>query len=207
VVTLAFIGFLAGLVTGISPCILPVVPVIFAAGAASGIDEPPVVGNEHRAVEPELVSVGAGEGYGPSLIGATGEGETPSVAETELAEKIERRRRRRPFAIVTGLVISFSVFTLIGTWLLSLLGLPQDALRWIGLVILGLVGIGLIFPVVGTSSSAPSSKWPGESSEAKGEVSSSGSAWASSSSPVPARCWPPSPWSVPPIGSVSRPSS
>jgi cytochrome c biogenesis protein CcdA/thiol-disulfide isomerase/thioredoxin len=149
VVTLAFIGFLAGLVTGISPCILPVVPVIFAAGAASGIDEPPVVGNEHRAVEPELVSVGAGEGYGPSLIGATGEGETPSVAETELAEKIERRRRRRPFAIVTGLVISFSVFTLIGTWLLSLLGLPQDALRWIGLVILGLVGIGLIFPVVG----------------------------------------------------------
>ena len=37
VVTLILIGFLGGLVTGISPCILPVVPVIFAAGAASGL--------------------------------------------------------------------------------------------------------------------------------------------------------------------------
>jgi cytochrome c biogenesis protein CcdA/thiol-disulfide isomerase/thioredoxin len=59
------------------------------------------------------------------------------------------QQRRRPFAVVGGLVLSFSVFTLIGSWLLSALGLPQDALRWIGLVVLGLVGLGLIIPALG----------------------------------------------------------
>ena len=38
-IVLVLIGFLGGLVTGISPCILPVLPVIFATGAASGISE------------------------------------------------------------------------------------------------------------------------------------------------------------------------
>ncbi len=37
-IILVLIGFLGGLVTGISPCILPVLPVIFAAGAAGGLD-------------------------------------------------------------------------------------------------------------------------------------------------------------------------
>ncbi|HEY5097226.1 MAG TPA: hypothetical protein VII46_04225, partial [Acidimicrobiales bacterium] len=40
-ITLVLIGFLGGLVTGISPCILPVVPVIFAAGATSGLEDDP----------------------------------------------------------------------------------------------------------------------------------------------------------------------
>ena len=34
--TLALIGFVGGLITGISPCILPVLPVIFFSGAQSG---------------------------------------------------------------------------------------------------------------------------------------------------------------------------
>ena len=34
--TLALIGFLGGLITGISPCILPVLPVIFFSGAQRG---------------------------------------------------------------------------------------------------------------------------------------------------------------------------
>ena len=65
------------------------------------------------------------------------------------AQLADRRRRRRPFAVVGGLVLSFSVVTLIGSWLLSALGLPQDALRWIGLVVLGVVGLGLLFPALG----------------------------------------------------------
>ena len=36
-IVLVLIGFLGGLVTGISPCILPVLPVIFAAGASGGL--------------------------------------------------------------------------------------------------------------------------------------------------------------------------
>ena len=46
-------------------------------------------------------------------------------------------------------MISFTVVTLIGSWLLTALGLPQDALRWIGLVVLGVVGLGLFFPSLG----------------------------------------------------------
>ena len=38
VILLVLVGFLGGLVTGISPCILPVLPVIFASGAASALE-------------------------------------------------------------------------------------------------------------------------------------------------------------------------
>ena len=39
--TLALIGFLGGLITGISPCILPVLPVIFFSGAHGIAPTPP----------------------------------------------------------------------------------------------------------------------------------------------------------------------
>lgn len=35
-VTLALVGFVGGLITGISPCILPVLPVVFFSGAHGG---------------------------------------------------------------------------------------------------------------------------------------------------------------------------
>ena len=85
--TLALIGFLGGLITGISPCILPVLPVIFFSGGTS-----------------------------------------------------------RPYRVIAGLVLSFGVVTLAGSALLSLLHLPQDALRWAGIIALTLIGIGLIVP-------------------------------------------------------------
>jgi cytochrome c biogenesis protein CcdA/thiol-disulfide isomerase/thioredoxin len=98
VLGLLAIGFVAGLVAGISPCILPVLPVVLVAGAT---------------------------------------GESVSV------------RRRRSLAVVVGLVLSFSAVTLGGSALLSLLGLPQDLLRDIGLVVLGVIGVGLLVPAVG----------------------------------------------------------
>lgn len=96
-ITLLGIGFLGGLITGISPCILPVLPVIVAGGAA--------------------------------------EATTAS--------------RWRPYAIIGGLVASFTVFTLLGGSLLSLLGLPQDLLRDLGIVVLAALGVGLLVPKVG----------------------------------------------------------
>jgi cytochrome c biogenesis protein CcdA/thiol-disulfide isomerase/thioredoxin len=169
VIVLVLIGFLGGLVCGISPCILPVLPVIFAAGAASGLPEEAL---ETPSAEPgsgpapapapqrapaELVDAGvvarskAASGM-PGLADAPLPDGAPALTEQPLTTAqllAENRRRRRPFAVVGGLVLSFSVFTLIGSWLLSALGLPQDALRWIGLVVLGLVGLGLIVPAVG----------------------------------------------------------
>jgi cytochrome c biogenesis protein CcdA/thiol-disulfide isomerase/thioredoxin len=48
--------------------------------------------------------------------------------------------------VVLGLVISFSVFTLVGSFLLAILHLPQDFLVWAGTIVLILIGLGLVFP-------------------------------------------------------------
>jgi cytochrome c biogenesis protein CcdA/thiol-disulfide isomerase/thioredoxin len=96
-VTLILIALVAGLIAGISPCVLPVLPVVFVAGATT---------------------------KSPSSI-------------------------RRGLSIVLGLIISFSVLILAGSEIVSLLHLPQTFLHWTGIVLLGVVGIGLCFPVLG----------------------------------------------------------
>ena len=104
-VSLVLIGLLGGLITGISPCILPVLPVIFLSGGAQGAR-------------------------------AQGEDGAPAAS------------RWRPYLVVAGLVISFTTFTLLGSTLLNLLHLPQDIIRWTGIVLLALIGIGMIVPKV-----------------------------------------------------------
>lgn len=99
--SIILIGFLGGLVTGISPCILPVLPVVFLSGGMQ-----------------------SGRGHDTAR--------APS--------------RWRPFVVILGLVVSFSLVTLVGSLVLSLLGLPQDVLRWAGIAVLVLIGIGLIVP-------------------------------------------------------------
>jgi cytochrome c biogenesis protein CcdA/thiol-disulfide isomerase/thioredoxin len=93
VVLLIGVAFVAGIVTAISPCVLPVLPIVFAGGA-------------------------------------TGD-------------------RRRPYAIVAGLVWSFTLFTLVATALLSALGLPDDLLRNIAIGVVLLVGLSLLWPTLG----------------------------------------------------------
>jgi cytochrome c biogenesis protein CcdA/thiol-disulfide isomerase/thioredoxin len=90
VLVLLGVGFLAGLVTALSPCVLPVLPVLLAGGASGG--------------------------------------------------------RRRPLAIVAGLVVSFATFTLVGATLLDRLGLPQDLLRNVAIGALLLLAATLVFP-------------------------------------------------------------
>jgi cytochrome c biogenesis protein CcdA/thiol-disulfide isomerase/thioredoxin len=104
--TLILIGFLGGLITGISPCILPVLPVIFFSGAQSG------------------------------------------------------EAKARPYRVIAGLVLSFSVVTLVGSALLSLLHLPQDAIRWVALAALVAIGVGLIFPKFESLLEKPFSRLP-----------------------------------------------
>jgi cytochrome c biogenesis protein CcdA/thiol-disulfide isomerase/thioredoxin len=108
-ITLIAVGFIGGLITGISPCILPVLPVIFFSGTQS-VREP----------------VGGG------------------AVATEV--RPTRSQTLRPYLVIAGLVLSFSVVTLLGSALLSLLHLPQDAVRWVALVALVAIGLGLIFP-------------------------------------------------------------
>ena len=87
------IGFVAGLITAISPCVLPVLPILFAGGASGS--------------------------------------------------------RTRPYAIIAGLVLSFTVFTLTGAALLDLLGLPQDFLRNAAIALLLLLAATLLVPRLG----------------------------------------------------------
>ena len=93
-VELLLIAFLGGLITGISPCIVPVLPVVVAGG-----------------------STGASW--------------------------------RRPALIIAGLVVSFSLTVLLGSTILSALGLPQDLLYWLGISLLLLLALGLLVPAIG----------------------------------------------------------
>ncbi len=85
------IGFVAGVVTALSPCVLPVLPIVLAGGATG----------------------------------------------------------RKPVAIVAGIVLSFTVFTLFAAWLLDLLGLPQDVLRTLAIALLFLLALSLLVPQLG----------------------------------------------------------
>jgi cytochrome c biogenesis protein CcdA/thiol-disulfide isomerase/thioredoxin len=87
------VAFVAGIVTAVSPCVLPVLPMVLAGGATGG--------------------------------------------------------PRRPFAIVAGLVTSFTLFTLTATALLSALGLPDDLLRNLAIGVVVLVGLSLVWPRLG----------------------------------------------------------
>jgi cytochrome c biogenesis protein CcdA len=112
---LLLVGFVGGLITGISPCVLPVLPVIFFSGGAR------------------------------------------SARVGKAASQVSKWR---PYLVILGLVLSFSFFTLAGTFLLSLLHLPQDLIRWAGLVVLVVLGIGLIIPRVGDFLEKPFSRIP-----------------------------------------------
>jgi cytochrome c biogenesis protein CcdA/thiol-disulfide isomerase/thioredoxin len=57
--------------------------------------------------------------------------------------------RGRPFAIIAGLVASFTVFTLTAAALLSALGLPQDLLRNVAIALLFVVAATLFWPQLG----------------------------------------------------------
>ncbi|MDX6280983.1 MAG: hypothetical protein QOH03_2054, partial [Kribbellaceae bacterium] len=119
-ITLALIGLLGGLITGVSPCVLPMLPIIFFAGTTGSTTE-----------TTKKTTVGAGD------------------VLVDVVEVGKPARDWRPLKIIAGIVVSFSVFTLAGSVILSALGLPDDFLRWGGLIILSIVGLGLIFPALG----------------------------------------------------------
>jgi cytochrome c biogenesis protein CcdA/thiol-disulfide isomerase/thioredoxin len=121
-VTLVLIGLVGGIITGLSPCVLPVLPVVFLGG-------------------------------GTGASGAGPDAEPGAEPRTEPA-------RRRPYLIVLGLTLSFAVFTLFGGLILASLHLPGDAIRWAGLTLLVLVGLGLLVPRLGHLLERPFYRFP-----------------------------------------------
>jgi cytochrome c biogenesis protein CcdA/thiol-disulfide isomerase/thioredoxin len=88
------VAFLGGLITGLSPCIVPVLPVV-VAGGSSGTS------------------------------------------------------KARPYLIIGGLVVSFSLTELLGSAVLSAIGLPQNFLFWLGIGLLLLLAVGLMVSTIG----------------------------------------------------------
>ncbi|WP_084100095.1 cytochrome c biogenesis protein CcdA [Demequina sp. NBRC 110051] len=95
-ITLIAVGLVSGIITALSPCVLPVLPAILTSSIQDGA-----------------------------------------------------RSRRRPLVVVGGLVTSFAFFTLLGGILLSSLGLPDALLRWTGIIVLAVVGLGLAIEPLG----------------------------------------------------------
>ena len=89
-IVLVPIAFAAGLITVLTPCILPVLPVVLAGGTTGS--------------------------------------------------------KRRPYAIAAGLVTTFTLFVLAGTWLWSELGISAKYQDKIGAILLGVLALTLIVP-------------------------------------------------------------
>jgi len=83
-------AFLAGIVTVLSPCILPVLPVVLSGGIGGG--------------------------------------------------------KARPWGVITGFTVSFTVFTLTLSTLVQFLGLDPDLLRWLAAGLILLFGVVLVIP-------------------------------------------------------------
>ncbi len=88
-----FFSFLAGIVTILSPCILPVAPVIFSASLSKG--------------------------------------------------------KSRPFGILFGFILGFSLFTLFLSFLVEISGVSASSLRLVAVLVLFVLGLVLIFPSLG----------------------------------------------------------
>jgi cytochrome c biogenesis protein CcdA/thiol-disulfide isomerase/thioredoxin len=148
VLLLYVIGFVAGMIAGISPCILPVLPVVLVAGAT--VPTPDDRTEDGVEASPDATATR----FRPPA-GTRGSGDTlrvaarPSRSTPARSRAPARSRSYRAYAVVGGLVVSFSIVTLVGSSLLSAIGLPQDFLTDAGLVVLGIVAAGLIVPSLG----------------------------------------------------------
>lgn len=89
---LLIFAFLAGIVTILSPCILPVLPIVLSGTVGSG--------------------------------------------------------KQKPFGIITGFILSFTVFTLFLSALVKATGLSADALRWVSVIVILVFGVSLLLPQV-----------------------------------------------------------
>ncbi|WP_194948386.1 cytochrome c biogenesis protein CcdA [Actinomyces trachealis] len=140
--SLVLIGLLGGLITAISPCILPVLPVILVSG---GVTEP----EQEKSTKSASPAGGSGNSLGfKDATGLIGLSSSSGDTATTKPAPAGKARSSRPYLVVAGLVVSFTFFTLLGSTILSLLHLPQDFIRWAGIVLLALIGVAMIFPTL-----------------------------------------------------------
>jgi cytochrome c biogenesis protein CcdA/thiol-disulfide isomerase/thioredoxin len=150
VIDLVLVGIVAGFLAGISPCILPVLPVVLVGGAAPPLSP----GSPADAGSP--ANAGPPPSAGPPPPGA---GAPPANAGRPRSAGPPGPRPRvglaQPVSVIAGLVLSFSLLVLIGSEILSLFHLPQDSLRDAGIALLIVVGLGYLIPPLGAAIERP----------------------------------------------------
>ena len=162
-IELIIVGVVAGFLAAISPCILPVLPVVLVAGAARpgragspdagpATSEPAragaaIGGSGREGPEPTAAAEPGPDQQEPGSINRGQQAREPSPAASLTG--LARADLPRAVATVLGLVLSFSLLVLAGSEILSLLHLPQDSLRDAGIALLALVGLGYLVPPVG----------------------------------------------------------
>jgi cytochrome c biogenesis protein CcdA/thiol-disulfide isomerase/thioredoxin len=136
---LVLVGLVAGFLAGISPCILPVLPIVLVAGAT---------GSETPSSQPAEAGPSEARPSGSRPSGSRPSGSRTSGSRTS-GSRTPGAGAARSLAIVVGLALSFSVLILAGSEIISLLHLPQDSLRDAGIALLVLVGLGYLIPPFG----------------------------------------------------------
>ncbi|MGB7981484.1 MAG: hypothetical protein WCF36_11910 [Candidatus Nanopelagicales bacterium] len=122
-------AFVAGVLTTLAPCVLPLLPVIVGGSMAGAV-----------GAVPAAVGVGGGRAPGSSATGSAGSTEEATATAIRAARSAAVTRA---LVITTSLGISILVFTLALKATTSLIGIPTEVWQWIsgGLLIgLGIVG-------------------------------------------------------------------
>lgn len=90
-IILLLFAFLGGIITILSPCILPILPIVLSGSLTGG--------------------------------------------------------KKRPFGIITGFILSFTLFTLTLTSIVRATGLPSESLRYFAIGVVFIFGISLLLPI------------------------------------------------------------
>ena len=143
---LALLGaVVAGALTTLAPCVLPLLPVIVGGSVARGAKA--TAGNTASAPRPNVVAGAAGSDSGTSAL--TQEGGLTERAETVETQRDEQRSARRSAVVIAvSLGLSIVVFTLVLKASTAFIGVPTAVWQWISGGILILLGVVSLFPGV-----------------------------------------------------------
>ncbi|GLZ39907.1 hypothetical protein [Actinokineospora sp. NBRC 105648] len=129
----------------------------------------------------------------------------PTPVVPVAARPRRKTRNRRPYAVIGGLVLSFTVFTMLGALPIKALGLPDESCV-VGLIVLSVVGLSLLIPQLERLLERPFARLPQHQVNPNGTGFGLGLGLGLLYVPCAGRCWRPSPWPRPTARSAWRPS-
>ncbi len=143
---LALLGaVVAGALTTLAPCVLPLLPVIVGGSVARGAKA--TAGSTASAPRPNVVAGAASGDSGKSALAQDG-GLTEDAEPADAQRDEQRSARRSAVVIAVSLGLSIVVFTLVLKASTAFIGVPTAVWQWISGSILILLGVVSLFPGV-----------------------------------------------------------